>query len=354
MRPFFFIFALCVACFFGFGSAGLGPKRKARDMKHGFGVIVSLLGALSLVGVCGGAFAESYPSKPIRLIVPYAPGGGTDVLARALGQKLSENWGQQVVIDNRPGANGMIGSDIVAKSAPDGYTLLIVVATHAINPSLYKKTPYDTVKDFAPVTLAASSPFVLAVHPASPAKSLKEFIALAKSKPGELSWASSEGSTQLAGELFRNMAGVEMVHTSYKGGAPLMTDLLGGHVSLGVTSVVTVLPHAKAGKLKVLAVGGTKRSPALPDVPTAAEAGLPGYEANAWYGFLAPAGTPVDVVAKLHDEIVRILQTPEMKERLAQQGADPVGNTPEQFAAFIKSEMTKWAKVVKDSGITAE
>jgi tripartite-type tricarboxylate transporter receptor subunit TctC len=301
-----------------------------------------------------GLAAQTYPSKPITLIVPYSPGGGTDVLARTVAQKLSANWGQPVIVENRPGANGMIGSGSVAKAAPDGYTLAMVVSTHAINPSLYRKVPYDTVKAFAPVTLVAASPFVLVVSPSSPAKTLKEFIALAKSKPGELSWGSSEGSTQLAGELFATLAGVKMIHVPYKGGAPLMTDLLGGHVSMGSTSAVTVLPHVRSGKLHVLVAGSEKRSTALPDVPTGAEAGLPGFVANAWYGILAPAGTPADTVTKLQQEIARILETSEVKERFAQQGAEPIGNTPDEFDAFIKSEVAKWAKVVQDAGISPE
>jgi tripartite-type tricarboxylate transporter receptor subunit TctC len=301
-----------------------------------------------------GLAAQTYPSKPITLIVPYSPGGGTDVLARTVAQKLSANWGQPVIVENRPGANGMIGSASVAKAAPDGYTLAMVVSTHAINPSLYRKVPYDTIKAFAPVTLVAASPFVLVVSPSSPAKTLKEFIALAKSKPGELSWGSSEGSTQLAGELFATLAGVKMIHVPYKGGAPLMTDLLGGHVSMGSTSAVTVLPHVRSGKLHVLVAGSEKRSTALPDVPTGAEAGLPGFVAKAWYGFLAPAGTPADTVTKLQQEIARILETSEVKERFAQQGAEPIGNTPDEFDAFIKSEVAKWAKVVQDAGISPE
>ncbi len=300
------------------------------------------------------ALAQSYPSKPVRLIVPYAPGGGTDTLVRAIGQKLSETLGQQVIVDNRPGANGIVGSDIVAKAPADGHTLMLVVATHAINLSLYKRLPYDTAKDFVPVTLVASSPFVLVVNPAFPAKSLTEFIAMAKAQPDELSWGSSEGSTQLAGELFRSMAGIRMVQVSYKGGAPLMTDLLGGHVSMGVTSVVTALTYAKSGKLRILAVGSDKRSPALPDAPTAAEAGLPGYIAKAWYGLFAPAGTPKAVVNTLQQEILKILAIAEMKERLAQQGAEGIGSTPEQFAGFVQEEMAKWARVVKEAGIKAE
>lgn len=301
-----------------------------------------------------GLAAQTYPSKPITLVVPYAPAGGTDVLARAVAEKLSASWGQPVIVENRPGANGMIGTANVARADPDGHTLVFVVSTHAINPSLYKKVPYDTVKAFAPVSLVASSPFVLVVSPSLPAKTPEELVTLAKSKPGELSWGSSEGSTRVAGELFATVAGVKMLNVPYKGGAPLMTDLLGGHVDIGVTSVVTALPHVSTGKLRVLVVGSEKRSTALPDVSTGAEAGLPGFVANAWYGILAPAGTPADRVTKLQQEIARILETSEVKERLAQQGAEPIGSTPDEFDAFIKSEIAKWAKVVQDAGIRPE
>lgn len=309
--------------------------------------------ALLLCFVTSFAYAQSYPNKPVRMVVPFPPGGTTDILARAVGQKLSESWGQLVVIDNRPGAGGNIGTDIVAKSAPDGYTLLMgTVGTHSINASLYGKLPFDPIKDFAPVTLVASVPNVLVVNTTVDAKSVKELIALAKSKPGQLTFASSGNGTSihLAGELFKTMTGTSMLHIPYKGSAPAITDLLGGQTNMMFDNLPSAMPHVKSGKLRALAVTSVSRSPALPDTPTIAESGIPGYEASSWFGVLAPAGTPKDVIAKIHADIVKALNTPEIKERLSGQGAEPVGNTPEQFAQHIKTETIKWAKVVKDSG----
>ena len=307
-----------------------------------------------LLGVSGGvAHAEAYPSKPITMIVPFPAGGTTDILARAIGQELFKTLGQQVIVDNRPGAGGNIGSALVAKAAPDGYTLLMgTVGTHAINASLYAKMPYDTVKDFAPITQVAAVPNILVVNPTLPVKSVKELIAYAKANPGKLNFASSGNGTSihLSGELFKTMAGVDMTHIPYKGSAPALTDLLGGQVNLMFDNMPSALPHVKAGKLRALAVTSGKRSPAAPDLPTIEEAGVPGYEASSWFGVLAPAGTPPDIVNKLNAEIVRILKTPEMKERLSSQGAEPVGSSPGEFAAHIKAEMAKWAKVVKESG----
>jgi tripartite-type tricarboxylate transporter receptor subunit TctC len=261
------------------------------------------------------------------------------------------------VVDNKPGAGGNIGSDIVAKSAPDGYTLVMgTVGTHAINASLYKKMPYDHIKDFVPVSLVALVPNILVVHPSVPANSVKELIAYAKANPGKLNFASSGNGTSihLSGELFKTTAGVEMTHVPYKGSAPAVTDLLGGQVQLMFDNMPSALPHVKAGKLKALGVTTAKRFPAAPDIPAIAEAGVPGYEASSWFGVLAPAGTPKEIVNKLSSEIAKILQTPEIKERLLSQGAEPVGNTPDQFAAFIKAETAKWAKVVKESGATVD
>jgi len=299
------------------------------------------------------AYAQDYPSKPVKMVVPFPPGGTTDILARAVGQKLSESWGQQVVIDNRPGAGGNIGTDIVAKSAADGYTLLMgTVGTHAINASLYGKLPFDPIKDFAPVTLVASVPNVLVVNATVDSKSVKELIALAKSKPGQLAFASSGNGTSihLAGELFKSMTGTAMLHVPYKGSAPAITDLLGGQTNMMFDNLPSAMPHIKSGRLRALAVTSVRRSPALPDIPTIAETGVSGYEASSWFGVLAPAGTPKDVVAKIQGDIARALNAPEIKERLSGQGAEPVGNTPEQFAEHIKAESAKWAKVVKDSG----
>jgi len=299
------------------------------------------------------ASAQTYPTKPIRLVVPFPPGGATDILARDVAQKLTEAWGQQVIVDNRPGAGGNIGSELVAKSAPDGYTLEMgTVGTHAINASLYAKMPYDHVNDFAPVILVAGVPNVLEVNPAVPVNSVAELIAYAKANPGKLNFASSGNGTSihLSGELFKVMAGVQMTHVPYKGSAPALQDLLGNQVQLMFDNLPPSLPQIKAGKLRALAVTSLARAPALPDVPTMAEAGLPGYEASSWFGVLAPAGTPAAIVAKLNAEIAKWLATPEAKEKLSKQGANAAGGTPEDFAKHIAAETAKWAKVVKDSG----
>jgi tripartite-type tricarboxylate transporter receptor subunit TctC len=310
-----------------------------------------LLLAVSLAS--GSALAQSYPAKPLRLVAPFPPGGPADILARIIGQHLSETWGQQVVVDNRAGAGGNIGSDIVAKSAPDGYTLLLgFVGTHAINASLYSSMPYDNVKDFEPVSLVAMVTIILVVHPSVPAGSVKELIALARSRPGELTFGSPGNGTpqHLAGELFNTMAKVKMLHIPYKGAVPALNDLLGGRVSMIFSSMPPALPHIKTGKLKALAVTSGKRSPAAPDVPTIAESGLPGYEVINWYGVLAPAGTSKDIVSRLNGEIRRILALQDVKERLAAQGAETITSTPQEFGAYVKTETEKWAKVVKFSG----
>jgi tripartite-type tricarboxylate transporter receptor subunit TctC len=306
---------------------------------------------LALVAV--GALGQGYPNRTIRLVVPFPAGGTTDILARAAAQKLTESLGQPVVVDNRPGAAGNIGSDIVAKSAPDGYTLLMgTVGTHAINPSLYSKMPYDHVKDFVPVVLVASVPNVLVVNPSLPVKSVGDLIKLAKAKPGEINFASSGSGTSihLSGELFKTMAHVDMTHIPYKGSAPALTDLIGGQVQIMFDNLPSSLAQIKAGKLRAIAVTSQKRAPALPDVPTIAESGLPGFEATSWFGVLAPAGTPFPVVARINSEINKWLQTPEAREQLLAQGAAAAGGTPESFAAHIRAETDKWAKVVKESG----
>ena len=313
--------------------------------------------ALLLALVCAGAAAQTgYPSKPVRFIVPSAAGGGTDIIARALAQKLSESLGAQFVVDNRPGAGQMIGIEMAAKSPADGHTILMAASTLAINPIMYKKVPYDPLRDFAPITQAASLANVLVVHPSLPVKSVAELIAYAKQRPGQLNFASAGIGTspQMSIELFKSMAGIDMVHIPYKGTSPGVVDLLAGQVSVMAPNLLTALPHIKAGKLRALAVTSAKRSEGLPEVPTIAESGLPGYDSTQWYGVLAPAGTSRGIVVRLHDEIVRALRAPEVMQRLAADGAEPVGSSPEEFAAFIKSEIDKWARVASAAGIRAE
>jgi tripartite-type tricarboxylate transporter receptor subunit TctC len=316
------------------------------------------LSAAALATIVGDACAQPvYPNKPIHMIVPFSAGGPSDVLARAIGQKLGDNVGQPVIIENRPGAGGNIASDYVAKSPPDGYTLMIAtVGTHAINASLYSKLPFDTVRDFAPIALVASATIILVAHPSVPAKTIKELVTLAKSKPNQLSYASPGSGTpqHLAGELLDTVTGIEMVHVPYKGAAPALNDLLGGQVSLGFVSLPAALPHVKAGKLRALGVTAAKRSDVAPDVPTIEEAGVPGYEVENWYGVLAPAGTPKEIVNKLNTEILKLLKTKEVKELLDNQGFEILQSSPEQFAAFEKTELVKWAKLVKLSGAKAD
>ncbi len=303
------------------------------------------------------AAAQQYPNRPIRFVVPFAPGGSTDTLARTLGLKLTDALQQQVVVDNRSGANGNIGMEIVAHAAPDGYTIVLgYIANLGIGPGLYAKLPYDPIKDYAPITQLASSPNILAVHPSLPVKSFREMIAYAKTNPKKLNFASSGvGSIgHLTGELLNRSAGIDMVHVPYKGSGQAVIDLLGGQVQMMFSGMSSVMPHIKAGKLRPLAVTGAQRSPAVPDVPTIAESGFPGFEATAWYGVLATARTPKAIVNRLHGEIVRALALPDVKERLNNVGFELVGSTPDEFAAFIKSEITKWTKVVRAAKISAE
>ena len=302
------------------------------------------------------ALAQSYPAKPIKIVVPYPPGGFNDTLGRTLAAKFTEAWGQPAIVENKPGANTLIGSDFVAKSPPDGYTLLIVAFPFAVTPSLIKNMPYDTVSDFAPVILAATSPNLLVVNPQLPVKSVSELVALAKSKPNSLSYASTGNgsSNHISMELFKTLAGVDIVHIPYKGSAPAVTDLLGGQVQLMFDNVPNVLPQVKAGRLRALATSGAKRTPLSPEVPTVAEAGVPGYELTVWFGLVVPAGTPRTIVQKLNAEVVRILAMPDVRERFMAQGVEPLGSTPEQFGEHIRSQMAKWAKVVQDAGVKAE
>ena len=317
--------------------------------------------ALALVSVpflvvAGTAAAQAYPTKSIRMIVPQSAGGSTDLAARLVAQRISDQLGQTIIVDNRPGAGSLNGTEIVAKAAPDGYTLLTVAASFTINPSLHKKLPFDPIRDFAPVTMLCSLPHILVVHPSVPVKSVKELIALAKSKPGELNFGSSgiATSTHLAAELFMHMTGTRMVNVPYKGGAPGMIALLGGQVQLYFATISTALPHIRAGKLRVLAVTSAKRSVAAPEFPTIAEGGVPGYQHASWVGTFAPAKTPRPVIAKLHAEAVKAVQTSEVKSALLRDGLEAVGNSPEEFAAIIKSEVARWMNVVKVAGIKAD
>lgn len=322
-------------------------------------VTYPLVAALCLFATAAQAqvnAAGSYPSKPVRLIVPFAPGGGNDLIGRLVAQKLTESLGQQVIVDNRPGAGGSIGSDLVAKAIADGYTMLMGhTGTLAINVSLYEKIPYNPVRDFAAVSLVASSPLVLVVHPSLPAKSVKEFIALAKTRDN-LNYSSGGAGTgaHLSGELFKLLAGIKMTHVPYKGTSPGLTALLGGEVQAMFSVLPSALPQVKSGKLRALAVTGSRRSKVAPDLPTVEEGGLKGYESSLRYGLVLPAGTPRDIVIKLNREIARIVQSPDIAARLAGDGAEPLHSTPEEFARVIRSEIEKWAKVIKASGARAD
>ena len=313
--------------------------------------------SLSLLLLCilvCGAQAQSYPAKPVRLIVPFAPGGSTDIIARVLGQKLNEMWGQPVLVDNRAGGSTVIGTDLVAKAAPDGYTLLITPAPFTIVPSLTQKLPYDPQKDFEPITLINTTPLVVVVHPGVPARSIKELIALAKSRPGALNYGSSGsgGSNHLAGELFNAMAGVKMVHIPYKGNAPALTDLLGGHVDVVFNGLTSALPFIKSGKLRGLGETSLNRSAAVPDLPTLDQAGLSGFQAVAWNGLTAPARTPKPVIDRINADALKVIRSPELVEKLKAEGSDPVGNSPELYARFLRDEIAKWARVIKVAKIT--
>ena len=299
------------------------------------------------------ALAQAYPTKPIRVIVPFAPGGVADVVGRTITPRLSEALGQQILVDNRGGAGGTLGTAIGAKSPPDGYTLILPAASHATTPGLYKKLPFDPVKDFAGVSQLVTVPYLLVIHPSLPAKTVKEFIALAKSKPGELTYGSAGNgsSNHLAGELFKSMSGANIVHIPYKGSAPAMADLLGGHIPFMFDAINTSLPHMKTGRIRAIGIGTLKPSRVAPELPTIASQGLPGYEANTWIGVLAPVGTPREIVNLLNGHIVKILRMPDIQERLSSQGAEPVGSSPEQFDKFLRSEVDKWGKVIRDAKV---
>lgn len=318
-----------------------------------------VLAAAALAAIwtaAGDATAQGYPSRPVRVIVPSSPGGGTDILTRLLTPALSERLGQQVIVDNRPGAGSIIGNDLAAKSAPDGYTLLMGISTLAILPATKKKLPYDALKDLAPVTQVIAAPNILVVHPSLPVKSVKELIAFARKRPNEINYASAGSGTNphLSMELFLTMANVKMVHIPYKGLGPAIVDLLAGHVVTATTTMLSGLPHVRSGRLRGLATTGATRSGALPQLPTVAEAGVPGYEATQWYGLFAPAGTPREVIAKLHEAMTAVLRSPAVSQKLAADGADAVANTPVEFARVLRAETEKWAKVARAAGIKPE
>jgi tripartite-type tricarboxylate transporter receptor subunit TctC len=302
------------------------------------------------------AHAQDYPAKPVRLVVGSTPGGGTDISARAIAPKLSEYLGQQFIIENRAGATTTIGVNYVARSAPDGYTLLMGVSSLTINPHILKNVPYDVVKDLAPISLVVMAPNIMVAHPSLPARSVKELVAFARARPGQLNFAAGgAGSSQhLAIELFLSMTGLKIIHVPYKGQGPALLDVMAGHVSLMMANVISALPQVKNGRLRAIGVTGLKRAIVAPDIPTIAEAGVPGYEVLQWYGVLAPANTPRDIIAKLHAGTVRALQDPAVKERFLGDGGETVGNTPEEFAAVIRADLKKWGKVVKDAGIRVD
>jgi tripartite-type tricarboxylate transporter receptor subunit TctC len=314
---------------------------------------VSLLMVAS-AGACWAQDAASYPAKTIRIVIALAPGGGVDTSGRLLGQKFVDAWGQQVVAENRPGAGGTIATELVARAAPDGYTLLMQSMSHAITPALYKLS-YDTIKDFAPISLFVQSPSVLAVHPSLPVKSVKELIAFAKTRPNEILFSSSgSGSGQhLAMELLNRMAGLQLVHIPYKGTAPSILDLVAGRVSVTSASAISTMPHVRSGRLRALAVSSAKRSPSVPELPTVAEAGVPGFAVDQWYALFAPAGTPKEIVAKLYGEIARVVAQADTRERLLAMGLDPVGMPPDEFTTYLKTETVKWGNLVREAGIRA-
>ncbi|MDB5808651.1 MAG: tripartite tricarboxylate transporter receptor family protein [Betaproteobacteria bacterium] len=312
--------------------------------------------SFALASAACGQVNVAYPTRVVRLVVAYAAGGSNDLVARALAQRLAETWGQPVIIDNKPGGNTVIGTDAVAKAPPDGYTLLITPPALTINPGLVKKLPYDALRDFTPVTLININPQLLIVHPGVPARNVRELVALAKSRPGGLNYSSSGtgGANHLAGELFNSMAGVKIMHIPYKGNAPSLIALTGGEVDLAFNSLPSALPLLQAGRLRALGVTAKARSSVLPDVPTLDEAGLNGYEAVAWTGLVAPAGTPAAIITRINGAVVAVVQSADFRERLKAEGSDPVGSSPEQYAAFLRDEVAKWTRVIRFAGVTAD
>lgn len=322
-------------------------------MMRYFTVVMRILSAAALIAVAGSAAAQqAYPNKLIRIIIPFPPGGATDILARLIGRKLNDSWGQPVIVDNRPGGNGVIGGEALIKSPPDGHTIMLISGAHIITPLLLT-APYDAVNDFAPVATIGSTEFILVLHPSVPAKNLRELIALAKSRPGELNHASTGGGSpgRLALELFNLMTGVKIQNISYKGAGPALTDLIGGQVHMFINIPLNFIPYIKNGKIKAIAISGESRLPSLPQVPTFTEAGLPGFDVRYWYGIIAPAATPKAIIEKLSAEIGKILTTPDFREKLISQGVDPFTSTPDQFAALMKADTAKYAKVIKTANI---
>jgi len=320
-------------------------------------VVCARLMAAAMACAAIGGWAQPYPAKPIRIIVPFPAGGTADIMARVVGQKMTETWGQQVLIDNRSGAGGNIAADLAARSAPDGYTLfLCTVGTHAVHQTLYEKLPFDPIKDFSAVAYIAGVPNVVVVHPSIPVKSVKELIGFIKARPGRINFGSSGtgSSVHMSGEMLKVMAGLDMTHIPYKGNPQAVTDLMAGQIELMITNMPSVIPYIQSGRLRALAVTTKARSPALPDLPTMEEAGLPGYESSAWFGLVSPAAVPRDIVSKLNAEVMRIVGLEDVKRNLASQGAYPLVMTPEEFGAFMKAETAKWAKIVKASGARAD
>ena len=322
---------------------------------HGYFSSLALLAALA-VPYCAStsAVAQTYPVKPIRLVLPYPPGGGSDTIGRPLAQKMSEGLGQQVVVENRGGAGGNIGMEAVARSAPDGYTIVLALTAQlAVNPALFSKVPYDPLRDYAPITLLGSGGYILVVHPSLPVRTVKELIALAKTRPGQIAYSSSGNGSggHLAAELLNSMAGIKMLHVPYKGGGPALMDLIAGQVQVLFSTQLASWPHVQSGRIRALASSIAKRPASLPDLPTVAEAGVPGFDAGVWYGVLAPAGTPRDIVMRLNGEIARVLNQPDYRNLLVNNTIEPIGSPPEELSRYIKSELVKWAKVVKDAHV---
>ncbi len=323
------------------------------DVKTAYAASASSI--LLLLATCAG-WAQSYPVKPVRILIGFAPGGGADIVARGLTPRLVEALGQQIIVDNRPGANGMIAAELAAKAPPDGYTLLVAPGNYAFAPAMYAKLTFDMATAFAPVSLLAETPLLVVVHPSLPVKSISQLIALAKSRPGKLAYASGGigGSAHLATELFRALTQVDLVHVPYKGTGAAISDLIGGQVQLCICTLPSVLPHVRSGRLRALAVTTTRRTSAAQDIPTVAEAGVAGYEVSQWYGLLAPADTPAPVIERLNAEVAKALKHPDSRSRLQAEGAEPVGSTPQEFGAFFKAEIAKWTQIMQKAGIRAE